>query len=50
MINTLMEERRAEILESMDRIAKLAHDSVSQCGSSYHNFEKLIEDIKKYDL
>jgi len=47
MIKTLMEDRREEIIGSMDRIAKLAHDCVSQCGSSYHNLDKLIEDIRQ---
>jgi hypothetical protein len=31
----------------MDRIAKLTYDSANQGGSSYHNLDKLIEDIKK---
>jgi hypothetical protein len=47
MIKTLMENRREEIIGSMDRIAKLAYDCVSQCGSSYHNLDKLIEDIRQ---
>jgi UDP:flavonoid glycosyltransferase YjiC (YdhE family) len=48
MIKTLMmEDKRAEIMESMDRIAKLAHDCVSQGGSSDHNLDNLIEDIRQ---
>jgi len=47
MIRAVMEERREEIIKSMDRIAKLAYDSANQGGSSYHNLDKLIEDIKK---
>ncbi|GLT65371.1 hypothetical protein SLA2020_378090 [Shorea laevis] len=47
MIKTLMEDRSAEFITSMDRIAKLAHDCVNQCGSSYHNLDKLIEDLKE---
>jgi hypothetical protein len=47
MIKTLMEDRRAEIMASMDRIAKLAHDCVNKSGSSYTNLDKLIEDIRE---
>jgi hypothetical protein len=37
-----MEERREEMMRSMDRIVKLAHDCVNPGGSSYHNLDKLI--------
>ena len=47
MIKTLMEDRRAEIMASMDRVAKLAHDCVNKSGSSYTNLDKLIEDIRE---
>ncbi|GLT65373.1 hypothetical protein SLA2020_378110 [Shorea laevis] len=47
MIKTLMEDRSAEFITSMDRIAKLTHDCVNQYGSSYHNLDKLIEDLKE---
>jgi hypothetical protein len=47
MIKTLMKDGREEIMMSMDRIAKLAHDCVSQGGSSYHNLDMLVEDIRK---
>ncbi|XP_059428672.1 7-deoxyloganetic acid glucosyltransferase-like [Corylus avellana] len=47
MIRAVMEERREEMMKSMDRIVKLAHDCVDQGGSSYHNLDKLIEDIKQ---
>ncbi|XP_059462891.1 7-deoxyloganetic acid glucosyltransferase-like isoform X2 [Corylus avellana] len=47
MIKTLMNDGREEIMISMDRIAKLAHDCVSQGGSSYHNLDMLVEDIRK---
>jgi hypothetical protein len=42
-----MEERREEMMRSMDRIVKLAHDCVNPGGSSYHNLDKLIEDIQE---
>ncbi|KAE8099294.1 hypothetical protein FH972_017286 [Carpinus fangiana] len=47
MIKTLMKDGREEIMMSMDRISKLAHDCVSQGGSSYHNLDMLAEDIRK---
>ncbi|XP_059428677.1 7-deoxyloganetic acid glucosyltransferase-like [Corylus avellana] len=47
MIRAVMEERREDIMRSMDPIVKLAHDCVNQGGSSYHNLDKLIEDIKE---
>lgn len=47
MIRTLMKDGREEIMMSMDRIAKLADDCVRQGGSSYHNLDMLIEDIRK---
>lgn len=48
MIRTLMEGRgRGEIIQSMNQIANLAHVCVREGGSSCHNLEKLIEDIRK---
>ncbi|KAF3964792.1 hypothetical protein CMV_010955 [Castanea mollissima] len=38
---------REEIIKSMDRFSKLAHDSISPGGSSYNNLEKLIEDLRR---
>ena len=40
-----MEDRRDEIATSMERVSKLALDSVREGGSSYTNFEKLVEDL-----
>ena len=47
MIREVMEERREEMMRSMDRIVKLARDCVNPGGSSYHNLDKLIEDVKE---
>lgn len=46
-INTLMETRREEFQRSVDMAAKWARDSIGNNGSSYNNFEMLVEDIKK---
>ncbi|XP_024190136.1 7-deoxyloganetic acid glucosyltransferase-like [Rosa chinensis] len=47
MIKALMKgEERDVISRSVDRFAKLARTSVSESGSSYHNLEKLIEDLR----
>ncbi|XVF76726.1 hypothetical protein PTKIN_Ptkin13bG0289700 [Pterospermum kingtungense] len=46
MVRDLMEDKREEIMKSMDVIAKQAQESVKEGGSSYHNLELLIEDIK----
>ena len=45
MVRCLMEDRRDEIATSMERVSKLAFDSVGEGGSSYTNFEKLVEDL-----
>ena len=47
VIKLLMEDRRDEIMRSMDEISKLARESVSEGGSSYNNLEKLIGDLRK---
>ena len=46
MINDLMDERKEELQRSMDRITQLAKKSIVEGGSSYSNFNHLIEDIK----
>ncbi|KAF3449216.1 hypothetical protein FNV43_RR09944 [Rhamnella rubrinervis] len=47
-ISTFMEtSRREELQRSVDMVAKWARDSVGHGGSSYNNFEVLVEDIKK---
>lgn len=47
MIRALMEgEERELISKSVDRFAKSARNSVSESGSSYHNLEKLIQDLR----
>ena len=50
IIKTLMKHRREEIIKSMDRFSKLAHDSINPGGSSYNNLKKLIEYLKVYDF
>ncbi|KAH7515067.1 hypothetical protein FEM48_Zijuj11G0156700 [Ziziphus jujuba var. spinosa] len=45
-IKTLMEGRE-EFQRSVDKIAKWARDSIGKNGSSCHNLEMLVEDIKK---
>ncbi|KAK6156170.1 hypothetical protein DH2020_010418 [Rehmannia glutinosa] len=42
----LMEVQKEEFLERADRMAKSAKRCLSEGGSSYSNFERLIEDIK----
>jgi len=46
MVNDLMVEKREEFLKSTVKMARLARESVSESGSSYCNFERLIEDIR----
>ncbi|KAJ4704549.1 Glycosyltransferase [Melia azedarach] len=46
LVRDLMEDKREEIMESTDKIAKMAREAVKEGGSSYTNLEKLIEDIK----
>ncbi|KMT13924.1 hypothetical protein BVRB_4g077650 [Beta vulgaris subsp. vulgaris] len=46
MINDLMDVKKDELQRSMDKISQLAKTSISEGGSSYSNFNQLIEDIK----
>lgn len=46
-VKELMESRREEFQESMNKAAKWAQDSISEGGSSSHSLEKLIKDIKE---
>ncbi|GLT92624.1 hypothetical protein SLE2022_104530 [Rubroshorea leprosula] len=46
MVRDLMVNKREEIMKSTDEMARIARDSVKEGGSSYCNFEKLIQDIK----
>ncbi|KAL6343355.1 hypothetical protein AAG906_022938 [Vitis piasezkii] len=46
MVRDVMEERRAEFTKSVDAMAKLARSSLSEGGTSYCNFNRLIEDIR----
>ncbi|KAL6982767.1 7-deoxyloganetic acid glucosyl transferase [Sarracenia purpurea var. burkii] len=46
MIKDLMDERRHEFTESTDRMAELAKQAISIGGSSYCNFDRLIEFIR----
>ncbi|KAK9920539.1 hypothetical protein M0R45_029094 [Rubus argutus] len=47
MIRALMDgEERELISKSVDRFAKLARNSISESGSSSHNLDKLIQDLR----
>ena len=46
MVRDLMEDKREEIMRSMNEIASIARDSVKENGSSYCNLERLIEDLR----
>ena len=46
MVRDLMEDKREEIMKSMDEITRKVKDCVKEGGSSYCNLEKLIEDIR----
>jgi hypothetical protein len=46
MVKELMELRRDEFLQRADQMAKLAKASVSKGGSSYHDLNNLIEDVR----
>ncbi|KAJ8760221.1 hypothetical protein K2173_011091 [Erythroxylum novogranatense] len=46
MVNDLMEDNREEFVRSAAKMAELARNSVSKGGSSNHNLNCLIEDIR----
>ncbi|XVF76731.1 hypothetical protein PTKIN_Ptkin13bG0290200 [Pterospermum kingtungense] len=46
MVRDLMEDKREEIMKSMDEIIRKVQDDVKEGGSSYCNLDKLIEDIR----
>ncbi len=46
MVNDLMVERKEEFVRSVDEMARLAKESVSEGGNSYCNLDRLIEDIR----
>ena len=46
MVNHLMEEMREIFMKSTAEKARLAKESVSEGGSSYHNLDHLIKDIR----
>ena len=46
MVRALMEDQRQEIMRTVDRISKLARESVGQGGSSCTNLEMLIQELK----
>ncbi|XVE69324.1 hypothetical protein DITRI_Ditri09bG0143300 [Diplodiscus trichospermus] len=50
MVIDLMVNRKEELLKSVAKMAKLADESVSVGGSSYRNFDRLIEDIRQMSL
>ncbi|KAL2337892.1 hypothetical protein Fmac_012338 [Flemingia macrophylla] len=46
MVNDVMENEIKGIISSTNEIAKKAHESVEVTGSSYHNIENLVKDIR----
>ncbi|GAV56817.1 UDPGT domain-containing protein [Cephalotus follicularis] len=46
MLNDLMVERRTEFVKSTAEMAGMSRRSVNEGGSSYSNFDRLIEDIR----
>ncbi|KAK6290561.1 hypothetical protein POUND7_002102 [Theobroma cacao] len=46
LVNDLMEDKRDEIMKSMDKITRQAEESVQEGGSSYCNLQRLITDIR----
>nr|AYR16608.1 UDP-glucosyltransferase UGT709P1 [Polygala tenuifolia] len=50
MVRDLMENKKDEIRISAEEKGRLAQESVEKGGSSYNNFEKLIEDIRSMAL
>lgn len=46
MVRALMEDRREEVMRSVDGISKLARESVSHGGSSSSNLEMLIQELE----
>ncbi|XVF76732.1 hypothetical protein PTKIN_Ptkin13bG0290300 [Pterospermum kingtungense] len=46
MVKDLIEDKREEIMKSMDEITRKVQDGVKEGGSSYCNLDKLIEDIR----
>ncbi|XP_031114998.1 7-deoxyloganetic acid glucosyltransferase-like [Ipomoea triloba] len=47
LIRELMEKRKGEFLERAENMVKLAKEAISEGGSSYCNFDCLIQDIIK---
>ncbi|KAK8617222.1 hypothetical protein V6N13_080140 [Hibiscus sabdariffa] len=50
MVRDLMNDKREEIMKSMEVLSRTAQQSVKEGGSSYFNLEKLIEYIKSIHL
>ncbi|XP_044474243.1 7-deoxyloganetic acid glucosyltransferase-like [Mangifera indica] len=46
LVRELMDNNREEMMESANKLARLARDSIEEDGSSCINLEKLIQDIK----
>jgi hypothetical protein len=46
MVNDLMVEWREEFVRSVDEMARLAKESVSQGGPSFCKLDRLIKDIR----
>ncbi|MBA0571381.1 hypothetical protein Golob_004958 [Gossypium lobatum] len=50
MVNDVMVDRKEEFAISASEMAKVTNRSVSADGSSYSNFDRLIEDIRIMSL
>ncbi|MBA0697071.1 hypothetical protein Goari_003579 [Gossypium aridum] len=50
MVNDVMVDRKEEFAISASEMAKVTNRSVSADGSSYGNFDRLIEDIRIMSL
>jgi len=46
VVRELMGERQEELQQSMAKMSNLGKKSITEGGSSYCNFDHLIEDIK----
>ena len=50
MVNDVMVERRDEFVRAIDEIRRMAIKCVGEDGSSYSNFDRLIQDIYKINV
>ncbi|KAF6161071.1 hypothetical protein GIB67_007712 [Kingdonia uniflora] len=50
MVRGLMDDKREELPSSTDKIGEMVRSSIKEGGSSFRNFERLIEDIRSMSL